>query len=216
MASPRAPRISKVLPPLYSPADLTEVAKDSRLEALAFKGDDGAGLDLTDVTFTACHLEKVSLHEANLERVTFAETVLQEINAPVLSASKSSWWNTLLSGSRIGSGELPDTVFRSVTIEGGKLGYLNFRYAKLTDVLFTGCLLEELDFSHATLTRVAFRDCRIGAIRASAATFRDVDLRGSELERVVDLAALRGSTIDEFQLQLFAPAMAHELGITVL
>lgn len=216
MASPKAPRISKVAPTSYFPADLTEVRSEDRLEALAFTGDDGAGLNLAEVTFTQCRLEKVSLHEARLEGATFAESVLEDINAPVLEAPRSSWWNTSLSSSRIGSGELRDAAWRSVTVTGGKLGFLNFRYAKLTDVVFTGCLIEELDFSHAGLTRVAFRDCRIGTFRASAGKYKDLDLRGSELERVVDLGALRGSTIDEFQLQLMAPAMSAELGISVL
>lgn len=216
MTAPKAPRIAKVPEPAYTSAELTDVEPDSRLEGLEFDGGDAAGHDLTDVTFTGCRLQQLSLHVANLTGATFAESVLTEINAPVFSAPRSSWWNTTIECSRIGSGELYDCVWRSVVVRGGKLDYLNFRYAKLTDVLFIDRIIGDLDFSHATLTRVAFKDCGIGGLRASGATLKDVDLRTNEISSITDLAALKGAVIDEYQLQLLAPAMTDELGITVL
>lgn len=215
MSLPKAPRIAKVPEPAYTLAELVDIEPDSRLEALEFDGGDGESQDLTDVTFTGCRLHQVSLHEAALTGATFAESTLTEINAPVFSAPRSSWWSTSIERSRIGSGELYDTVWRSVVVQGGKLDYLNFRYAKLTDVVFTDCIIGDLDFSHAALSRVAFKDCRIGGLRASGATMKDVDLRANEIGSITDLAALRGAAIDEYQLQLLAPAMAAELGIIV-
>lgn len=214
MKGRRAPRLPTA-PPSYTPAKLEEIDPDSRLEALEIEHEDAAGQDLADVTFTECRLQNVSLHEANLNRVTFAESTLAGINAPVFSAPHSSWWNTAIENARVGSGELYDSVFRSVTFAGGKLDYLNFRYAKLTDVLFTGCIIDELDFSQAKLIRVAFEDCRIGTLHASGTAMQDVDLRANEIDRIVSLAGLKGASIDEYQLQLLAPALAQELGISV-
>lgn len=213
MTLPKA--ISKVPEPAYTPADLIAIEPDRRLEGLDFDGGGGAGRDLTDMTFTGCRLQQLSLHEAALTGATFAESVLIEINAPVFSALRSSWWNASIERSRIGSGELYDCVWRSVVVRGGKLDYLNFRYAKLTDVVFIDCIIGDLDFSHAALTRVAFKDCRIGGLGASGATMKDVDLRANEIGGITDLAALKGAVIDEYQ-QLLAPALAEELGINVL
>ncbi|GAB3528422.1 pentapeptide repeat-containing protein [Arthrobacter monumenti] len=214
MKGPKAPRMPTA-PPSYTDGRFDEVEPDARLEALDFERDDAEGADLSEVTFTECRLRHVSLHEADLKSATFAESSLSDINAPVFSAPHSSWWNTAVENARVGSGELYDSVFRSVTFTGGKLDYLNFRYAKLTDVLFSGCIIDELDFSHAKLVRVAFEDCRIGTLHASGAMMQGVDLRANELSRIVSLAGLKGASIDEYQLQLLAPALARELGINV-
>lgn len=208
---PRGPKP----PPSYTSAKLSTIEPDSRLEAMEYEYDDGAGLELTDVTFTECRLAHVTLHEADLTGATFGESELSHLNAPAFSAPRSSWWNTAVDNPRIGSGELYDSVLRSVTFTGGKLDYLNFRYAKLTDVLFSGCIIDELDVSHAQLTRVAFEDCRIGTLQAPGAAMNNVDLRGNELDRIVSLAGIKGACIDEYQLQLLAPAMAAEIGISV-
>lgn len=211
-----APRLPRVAPPSsYITATADDLEPDAQLEDLRLDGVDAADRDLSGATFNACALYRPNLHQADLTGATFAETVIEDLQAPVLSAARSHWWGSTLLRPRVGSGELYDGVLRSVLVEAGKLDLVNLRYAKLQDVRFTGCIIDDLDLTQARLTRVAFEDCRIGHLRLSAATLADVDLRNNEIRAIEGLDGLRGAAIDEDQLRLLAPALAAHLGITV-
>ncbi len=142
-------------------------------------------------------------------------SVLDGIEVVGLDASGSSWWNVEISGSRIGSGELYDSMWRGVTFTRCKLGFLNLRNAQLSDVAFVDCVMTDIDLSRATATRVAFPGSRIGRIELAGSKLSDVDLRAAELGEVADLEGLRGASITFDQLLDLAPRLAVRLGIRV-
>ncbi|MES2092307.1 MAG: hypothetical protein V4531_00635 [Actinomycetota bacterium] len=90
-------------------------------------------------------------------------------------------------------------------VRGGKIDYLNLRTSTITDLDLGGC----------RGTRIALRDCRIGTLDLTRAVLRDVDLRSTSFSTVNGLDGLRGVTIDDYQLTLFAPLFAAHLGVSV-
>ena len=173
------------------------------------------GRDLTGATFRECEFRGVSIHDTKLRGVTFAECVIADLQAPVFSAPRSSWRDVRIEHSRLGSVEIYEATMRSVQIDGSKLDFVNLRNANLTDVLLTNCIIEELDLSSATVQRLELRDCRIGTLDVSGSRFKDVDLRSSDFSAVLGIEGLKGATIDDAQLSLFAPVFAAHLGVIV-
>jgi uncharacterized protein YjbI with pentapeptide repeats len=108
-----------------------------------------------------------------------------------------------------------ETNWDAVHLLGGKIDFLNLRTAKMTNVLFENCTITELDISGAQLDRVAFVNCRIDTLESANARCKSVDLRTTEFARINGLDGLRGATIDDLQLSLFAQALAGHLGILV-
>jgi uncharacterized protein YjbI with pentapeptide repeats len=215
--APKPPRLPAFDPPSYTATgDLTALEADGRSEGLYFEADDADGQDLEDTVFTGCGFARVSLMGAALARATLGDCTFEDLNAPVLQAPDSGWWNTRISRARIGSAELHGANLRSVLIEHGKLGYLNLRQATLKDVRFTGAIIEELDLGGAQLERVEFQDCRIDSLLLHGARLKDVDLRGAQLDTLTGIGGLRGATIDALQLQDLAPLLAFEAGLRVL
>lgn len=217
MSAPvKAPR----LPAFKDPAtvgsgDLTGLELDGRAEGLLFEADDADGVDLEDAVFTECIFRSVALQGASMSRVTFGDCRIEEVNAPVLEAPDSGWWNTAVIGGRIGSAELYGATFRSVKFERAKLGYLNLRRAKIKDVLFQDVHIEELDAGTAHLERVSFIDCTIDTLVLNGAKLKDVDLRGARLRTLSGISSLKGATVSYEQLMDLAPILAGELGLRV-
>jgi len=212
---PRPPEaVTLTLPPLTDVTGFSPTG-DERYEALRLVDLDLSGADLARATFAECALERVALHDADLRGVHLVESRLTQVDAAVFAAPRSSWRTVLLDGSRLGAIETYEATWRSLLVTGCKLGYLNARSSTWRDVTFRGCTVDELDLSGATLTRVAFEDCRIGTLRAGGATLVDVDLRGARLEVVDGLAGLAGAWVSELQLSELAPLLAEHLRIRV-
>jgi uncharacterized protein YjbI with pentapeptide repeats len=102
-----------------------------------------------------------------------------------------------------------------VTIEGGKIDYLNLRDTRLHEVRLTGVTIGDLDLAGARAARVTLTDCRVGRLDVTRAQLRDVDLRGADLRGIDGTAGLKGATISEQQLLDLAGALAEHLGLTV-
>ncbi|GAA5225981.1 pentapeptide repeat-containing protein [Paeniglutamicibacter antarcticus] len=211
--SPRLPAFKD--PAITGSGDLTGLDADGRAEGLLFESDDADGVDLEDAVFTECIFRSVSLQGAPMARVTFGNCKIEQVNAPVLEAPDSGWWNTSVVGGRIGSAELFGSTFRSVKFERAKLGYLNLRRAKIKDVEFRDVHIEELDVGGANLERVSFIDCTIDTLAINGAKLKDVDLRGARLRAFSGISALKGATVSYEQLMDLAPIMANELGLRV-
>ncbi|GAA3619872.1 pentapeptide repeat-containing protein [Microlunatus ginsengisoli] len=176
---------------------------------------DFTGLNLTSTSFIGCSFERARLLDTVLRGAQFSDCVLDELDAPTLSAPRSSWRSTTVAGSRIGSGELYESTWRSVVIEGGKINYLNARSAAWRDVAFRDCVIDELDLSYGKISRLVLDGCRIGTLDVSNASLTDVDLRGARLSTVNGLGGLAGAWITETQLFEFAPLLATQLGIHI-
>ena len=195
--------------------DVRAVGPEDRRENERYDGVDFTDADLEFTSFTCCAFQQVRLNEARLRGAHFAEVALQEIDAAVLAAPRSSWRNVRLTGSRLGSMELYESNWRSVTIERSKIDYLNARSAQWQDVRWDDCTIGELDLGQAVVSRMAFQDCRIGILHAGQAELADVDLRGVELRVLEGLAGLAGCWITEAQLDALAPQLAAHLSINV-
>jgi len=173
------------------------------------------GLDLTSADFIECEFRAPTLHEAQLRGARFRDCLLTDSFAPVLTASRTGWRDTVITSPRWGSAELYDSTWQSVRIDGGKLDFVNLRGARITDLQISDCIINELDLGGATATRMALKNCRIDTLDLTSATLSDFDLRGTEFRTLNGLGSLSGTVIDDYQLALMAPLLAAQLGITV-
>ncbi|MFC7375310.1 pentapeptide repeat-containing protein [Brachybacterium sp. GCM10030267] len=209
------PVLSHLALPDLEPADAADLAEHGSYEALRLDGGDISGRTLAGATFTECELIGLTAHGTSLQSARLIESRIERLNAPVLNASRSTWREVELSGSRIGALDIYDAGIHSTRIAGSKLDWINLRSSTLEDVLFEDCTIEELDLTGVTATRVAFVNCRAGSLALAHARLRDVDLRGLEMGPISNLEGMAGATIDDAQLTALAPAFAAHLGVRV-
>lgn len=195
------------------PADGEQLTAHEHHEGLRLEGADLSGRDLSGATFTECELVDVTAHTTILQHARLVETRIERLNAPVLDATRSTWRDVELSGSRIGALDIYDAGIRSTRISGSKFDWINLRSSSLEDVLFEDCTIEELDLAGVTATRVSFVNCRTGSLALAQARLKDVDLRGLEVGSFSNLEGLAGATLDTQQITALAPALASHLGI---
>jgi uncharacterized protein YjbI with pentapeptide repeats len=207
LIAPKLGRLDTVEPAELGPA---EMRSDER-----YVDADFGERDLGSTSFVGCSFERVRMTDPVLRGAQFAECAFADLDAPVLSAPRSSWRSTTVTSSRIGSGEAYESTWRSVLIEGSKINYLNVRSAEWRDVVLRDCVIDELDLSYASVTRLAVERCRIGTLDVSHATLVDVDLRGASLSTVNGLDGLAGAWINQTQLLELAPLIAGHLGIRI-
>ncbi|WP_162149405.1 pentapeptide repeat-containing protein [Arthrobacter sp. Br18] len=211
----KAPRFDRVAPTNLTAGDADGLRSGDHREGELYERAGLDDQDLTGITFLECSLAAASMNNTELRGARFLECSFTELFAPVFRASRSTWRDVVLDGTRWGSAELYDGVFEFVRINGGKLDFVNFRSSKLSDVVISHCMIGELDLTGVTGSRIAFVNCRIGTLTLSDSRLSDVDLRTSDFRTINGMEGLRGVTIDEYQLSLIAPYLADSLGITV-
>ncbi len=210
---PKPPKIDRLCWPALVPATVESVESGGTREGESFDAADFSGIELDFTSFVSCSFDRSRFEETTLRGVHFAECRLSHLDAPILSAPRSSWRGVELSASRVGSAELYESSWRCVTVEEAKISFLNARSARWQDVVFRNCVIEELDLGHASLSRVAFPGCQIGTLELPHARLLDVDLRETELAVINGLAGLAGAWITPDQLTRMAPLLAAHLKI---
>ncbi|MEJ6543388.1 pentapeptide repeat-containing protein [Brachybacterium paraconglomeratum] len=211
----RKPVLESLVLPDLEEADAAQLSAQDRHDGLRLVGADLTGADLTGATFTECELLDVTAHTTVLQHARLLETRIERLNAPVLDATRSTWRDVELSGSRIGALDVYDAEIRSTRITGTKFDWINLRSSTLEDVLFEDCTIEELDLGAVTACRVAFVNCRAGSVALPHARLEDVDLRGLEMGSIANLEGLSGATLDAAQVTALAPLLAAHLGLRV-
>ncbi|WAC66067.1 pentapeptide repeat-containing protein [Agrococcus sp. SL85] len=184
-------------------------------EALRFRDLDSTGADLAGLVLSECEVRGWRAHEAVLRGARLQETILERVDAPALSAPRSTWRDVRVTGSRFGSAELYDADLAEVVVADSRLGWVNLRAARLGDVLVRDCTIEELDLTGAALERVRFEGTTVETLTVTDARLQDVDLRGLEVRRIDGLDGLRGATVDDHQVTLLAPLLAAHLGLRI-
>lgn len=211
---PKPPRTERVRRPALTTGSPTGDSGLTR-EAEHFDGSDFSGLDLDFDTFVSCVFDRCRFDDTALRGVHLVECAMSGLDIPALSAPRSSWRASEITGSRWGSAELYESNWRSVVVADTKINFLNARTATWTDVIFRNCVIEELDLAYATVNRMVLQDCQVTTLDVSGATLSDVDLRTAELSGIKGLAGLRGAWISPDQLTRLAPSLADHLGLRI-
>ena len=202
-----------------TPGFLGDIVPEEFLEGMDFADLDLTEIDSTQATFLDCALTRVNFGEAeapvDLTGVRFTGTRVEDCRADTWAMPRGNLNHTEITGTRIGAGVVHDSVWERVLFENCRISYLNLRGAKLADVEVRDCVIDEIDIDRAKASRVSFPDSTVGVLQCEEATLGNVDLRGLQPHKISGVHSLRGATIDEMQLMLFAELFARELGVTV-
>ncbi|WP_432789027.1 pentapeptide repeat-containing protein [Brevibacterium sp. K11IcPPYGO002] len=211
-------------PPKLSLDDLVQgffgdIGPEEFLEGMEFSDLNLAEADATQATFLDCRMTNVNFGDAeapiDLSGVRISGTEITDCRADTWTMPRGNLLHTDVSGTRIGAGVVYDSVWEKVRFTNCRISYLNLRESKLTDVEFRDCKIDEIDLDRAKVSRVAFPGSSVGVFQCEGATLGNVDIRGLEPHKISGVHSLRGATIDDTQLMLFAELFASELGITV-
>jgi uncharacterized protein YjbI with pentapeptide repeats len=208
-------RINDIHLPELADGFAGDLGAHEKVDGLRFDGTVLDGLDLAGVSLNECKLTGVSAHETDLRASTFVDVAVDRLNAPILSAPRSTWRNLVVMGSRIGSAELYESTLRSVHFFGCKFGYLNLRGSSLLDVRFTNCVIDELDLGGATTERLDFQSTETRVLDVTRARLTNIDVRDLQFRQVNGLEGLKGATMSERQVAELAGVFAAHLGIVV-
>src|SRR5690625_1750864 len=190
-----------------TPGFLGDIVPEEFLEGMDFADLDLTEIDSTQATFLDCALTRVNFGEAeapvDLTGVRFTGTRVEDCRADTWAMPRGNLNHTEITGTRIEAGAVQDSAWERLAFENCT-SWLNLRGAKLADVEFRDCVIDELDLDRAKASRVSFPDSTVGVLHCQEATLGNVDLRGLQPHKLSGVHSLRGATIDEMQLMLFA------------
>ena len=214
-----APRAPKITLTNLVPGHLGDIGPEEFLEGMEFTDLDLAEVDSSLATYLDSTLSRVVFGAAeapaNFTGARFSGSKIEDSRADTWTMPRGSLIHTEISGTRIGAGICHDSVWEKVIVNNCRISYLNLRSAKLTDVEFRDCVIDEIDLDRAKASRVSFPGSTVGVLQCEGSRLGSVDLRGLQPHKISGVHSLRGATIDEMQLMLFAELFASELGITV-
>jgi len=198
---------------------LGDIGSEEFLEGMEFTELNLAEADATQATFLDCRMTNVNFGDADapidLTGARISGTEITDCRADTWNMARGNLLHTEISGTRIGAGVVFDSVWEKVRFTNCRISYLNLRESKLTDIEFRDCKIDEIDLDRAKVSRVAFPGSSVGVFQCEGVTLGNVDIRGLEPHKISGAHSLRGATIDDTQLMLFAELFASELGITV-
>ena len=178
-------------------------------------GEHLARVDWSRVNLRACHVQLTDVAEWVLDRARLIDSRLHEPDILQVSGADSMWRSVAVDGGRIGAWDLAGGVLDAVTVADVQLGYVNLRDATLTDVGLHDCRIETLDLAGARARRVSLAGCAIGELVVVRADLDELDLRGAHIDHVDGVENLGGAIISTEQLLDLAPALAQAAGITI-
>ena len=198
----------------YSSAD-EPLRPEGVYDQLRFAGADLVSADAGQARFLDCVLDGADLTEGRFEGSRWTECRFERVRGVGTQLVDASLLDSHLTEPRLGAVAAYGSSWRRVTVQGGKIDFLNLRGATLREVTFEDCVLVEPDFADATLTQVSFDGCTLTMPQWSQATLKQVDLSGARLVAPLGLTSLRGAIIGRAQLIELADAFADQLGIRV-
>jgi len=213
--SPTPPRVSPLDLPALTPLAGTDLFSYGSYEAFHIERADLVGMDLSGAQFLDCVLSIVDAATTDLSHVRFANTRLEQWNAPELGAARASLRHVEVLDSRLGATELFDSRLQSVRFEHCKIGWLNLRASHIRDVEFIDCVIDELDVAQANIERLRLSGCTVSNLNFEAAKLTDIDLTGAELQTVRGLDHMRGVTITMTQAIDLLQTFTTHFGIKI-
>jgi uncharacterized protein YjbI with pentapeptide repeats len=209
----------------------SELAAFPQPSSLEFDGDYDrvlfAGHTFSDASaggarFTECAFtDGTGFDGGQLRRSRFSDVWFGQVRLVAADLAESSLTDAWFSGCVLAGVQAFSLIGRRMLLRGCKLDSVNFRDSRLTDVVFEDCVLRDVDFGSAKLTRVRFPGSTLVNADFTRVACKDVDLRGARLgsDSVPGIKAgydaLSGVRIDNLQLMILAPFLAHHLGIRV-
>lgn len=175
--------------PVRVQADGVQIG-ESELRGVTLEARRAPGLRLTDVLLRDCDLSNVDGREGSLTRVEIRSSRL------------------------VGFGLTGGTV-RDLCISDSTLSLASFALAELHNVVFERVNLREATFMEAKLERVEFIECQLEGADFRDVTLRRCAMRGTALDGIVGVEALRGLTMPWSDVVSSAAALAAALGIKI-
>jgi len=195
--------------------DASGVEAEDVRESEEIVGEHLARVDWSRVSLRGCNVHLTDVAELVLDRARLIDSRLNEPDIMQVVGADSTWRSIAVDGGRIGAWDLAGGVLDAVTVSGAQLGYVNLRDATLTDVLLNDCRIETLDLVGAKVRRVSLAGCAIGELVVVHADLDELDLRGARIDHVDGVGSLGGAIISAEQLLDLAPALAQAAGITI-
>lgn len=210
-ADPQAPDLD----PSLTDVEHSTVGANEEWEAERVVGADFTDITAKNLRVTGCELLRVACTGAQLELLSFTDVVVTDGEFSGAVLSKASFRRVEFRNCRMVGVVVSDSTLRDVRFVGCKLDGANFRFVNAEHVVLDDCSIAEGDFAGAQLGAVAFDACDLRHADFSQATAADTDLRGSTLDGIRGVVALKGVTIDSMQVLPFALSALTELGITI-
>ena len=191
--------------------------------------DDGGTLQVSGAALTAGALpvavSRMRISECELNGVTFApgrapglawhDVVATDCGLSNLDGREGSMRRVAVTRSQLVGFGLTGAELRDVRFTDCSLELASLAGARLHDVVFERVNLTDASFMDARLKAVAFIDCRLGGTDFRRAKVTASAIRGTSLQGVLGIDALRGLRMPWPDLMDSVGVLAAALGITV-
>lgn len=173
-----------------------------------------------DVAAPHSHISETAIRGAtvgtlHLTGVGLTDVEIDDLQAVVVSASTAKLQTVRVTGGRVATLDLSRGSLTGVEFRGLRIDYLTLAGTTALDVLFVDCTIGALDAPQATLSRVGFENSRVDEVDNRGWRIENVDLRGLEAIRYLDMPALRGATMSERQVVALARDFGTAAGVDI-
>ena len=197
------------------PADVT-VRDEDTLATVELRGASWAGVHVSALRVHEAVLAGCDLSGAALTGPEFTDTIFLEPNLSNAVIRGGSLNRVLVDGGRLTGVQLGETKVRDAVWRNVSADLAALRLGELARMTFESCNLREADFTGARCEWVRFHDCDLRGAIFSKARFENSEFRRCRLEGIEGVGSLGGTAMALDAVLALAPALAGELGISLL
>jgi len=174
------------------------------------------GADLAHTRFVRCTLQRVRLTAADLRGATFIDVTLDDCELSGAGLHEATLTRVALRNGRAVGADLSNASLGHVRVGDVRFDDVNLRFASLEHVVMEDTSLAEADATEATLQAVALHRCDLTRLELSKVKVEGrLDLRGSRLDAVRGVAALRKVRIGTDQVVPYAVRVFAETEVVI-
>lgn len=211
---------SIVAPPLISQLDPCELPDGGELDELVLSealverhGRDA--LSTHRVRVQESELRGLTLGEGTVTQLVLSDARLLGCDLSNIRARSGAIRRVELSDSRLVGFSLGEGRVEDLRVAGGTMMLCSFAHSALRRVTFERVNLREASFLETQLASVSFDGCDLTGADFRGARLKQCTIRGSSLDGVLGVEALRGLTMPWTDLVGSVAALAAALGIGV-
>jgi len=198
------------------PMDATDLVAGAILEQRHLDGAVLGDIDVDDVALLECMVSDCQGDECRLPHVRVHGTTLLGSSFATLALPGATVLSGRTEGVRIGALLMDGSDMSIYRIVSSRIDVLSLRDAKVRRLEIVDSQIGLLDLAGSRLREVTVTGGSVDELVPSGAQVDGFDVSGTELGRVVEPAALRGTTLSAQQAMQLGPDLARHLGATVV
>ncbi len=163
---------------------LDQMNDDDITEDFLLEGAELSESVAQDIRFLGGVISRAKFDQSKLLQAKLVNVIIENSHLSNARWEKSFFSRVAMVGSKLTGFQAISGKWADVTLKECKIDLALFVLTKMKNIVFEDCILTEADFQECEMENVRFDRCDLSGASFLGARFKNIDLRGSTIEKI--------------------------------